>query len=324
MNAQKSQIIQDKVIIKRLTRKFASDLIPLFKSNSEDTSVLYQGLIYDILKSVRLLPHATKLVAYHVEEKTAIGFITLEENTKTLLSIKDVFVDPRYRKMGIASGLLDYAITLAKEKGGKKLNLNVESTKTNVIELYKKLGFREIGHTLLVQGFLSGFSRSKVIKRAIFGRRLSRTDALEKKSLFFETRMNSKRNRESFFDIYQRCMTKDWLDFFEINSNNVVYGSRHVWQPPLFKDALISNSKDSFVLVFNQPYPPRPCTIVELYRDPDVAILPVLEDLLVTLSDRGTGFTQLWLFGQTDDIPSKWFEEKAMVTFSFISMGKTF
>jgi GNAT superfamily N-acetyltransferase len=324
MNVQKSQIIQDKVIITRLTRKFASDLIPLFKLNSEDASVLYQGLIYDILRSVRLLPHATKLVAYHVEEKTAIGFITLEENTKTLFSIKDVFVDPRYRKMGIASGLLDYAITLAKEKGAKKLNLNVDPTKTNVIELYKKLGFREIGHTLLVQGPLSGFSRLKVIKRAFLGQRRSRTDELGKKRLFFETRMNSKRNRESFFDIYQRCMTKDWLDFFEINSNNVVYGSRHVWQPPFFKDALISDSKDSFVLVFNQQYPPRPCIILELYRNLDVAILPVLEDLLVTLSDRGTGFTQLWLFGNTDDIPSEWFEEKKMMAFNFLCMGKIF
>ena len=322
MNFQNRQIVQDEVIITHFKNQFASELKLLFSSNSEDTSVLNHGLIYNILQSVRLLPHATKFVAYHVEEKIAIGFITLEENTKTIFSIKDVFVHPKYRKMGIGSRLLDKAITLAKQKGALKLNLSVYPTKTNTVELYKKLGFKEIGHTLLMQGYLPRFSKSKVIKRVIFRRRSSGTGPFGKKSLLFEAQMNSMRVRESVFDIYQRCMTKDWLNFFEINSNNLKYGSRHVWQPRFFKNALISNLEDSFSLIFNQPFPLK--DTVELYKNPDVAILPLLEDLLVTLSSRGTGFTQLWLFGQTDDIPIKWFEEKGMMTFNFLCMGKTF
>ena len=322
MNPENNRIAENKVIITGLTSQFASELKPLFSSNSEDTSVLNQGLIYSILQSVRLFPHSTKLVAYHVEEKVAIGFITLEENTKTLFSIKDVFVHPKYRKMGIGSRLLDKAIALAKQKGALKLNLNVDPSKTNTIELYKKLGFREIGHTLLVQGFLPGFSKSKVIKRVIFRRISSGMSSFGKMGLLFEAQMNSVSIRESVFNIYQRCMTKDWLYFFEINSNNLKYGSRHVWQSRFFKNALISNSKDSFALVFNQLFPLK--DTVELYRNPDADILPVLEDLLVTLSSRGTGFTQLWLFGQTDDTLIKWFERKGMMTFNFECMGSTF
>ena len=165
----KTQNVQDKITLLRLTSKFASELKPVFRSNLEDTSVLRVGLTYRILETIRLLPHATKLVAYHADDKVAVGYITLEQNTKTLFSIKDVLVDPRYRRMGIASRLLEYVITLAKEKGAKKLNLNVDPSKTNVIEFYDALGFREIGYTRLIQGFLSDCSLSKVIRRIIFG-----------------------------------------------------------------------------------------------------------------------------------------------------------
>ncbi len=322
MNAQNIQIVQGKVIIKQLTQQFASDLFSLLNSTpGEDASVLYQGPIHVILRSVGLLPHASKFVAYHIEDKIAIGFITLEENTKTNFTIKDVFVNPRYRNMGIASGLLNYVITLAKEKGVRKINLNVDPTHTNAIALYKKIGFREIGRTLLMQGALSGFSPSKVIKRVIMSQSYSRTLASGKESLLVKLQTNSKINRKILLDIYQRSVNQDWLDFFEINSNNLMNGSRHVWQPPLFKSALISDSEDSFALSFSQLFPFK--DIVEFYRDPDAAILPVLEDLLMIIGSRGAGFAQFWLFGQTDDIPSKWFEKRKLMTFPFVGMGKT-
>ena len=315
----KTQNIQDRITISRLTPKFALELAPVFRSNSEDTSVLEVGLIYKILESIKLLPHATKLIAYHTEDKVAAGFITLEKNTETLFSIKDVFVDPRYRKMGIASRLLDYVITLATEKGAKKLNLNVDPSKTYAIKLYNELGFREIGYTRLVLGFLSDYSPFKVIRRTILGQRLLRRAGNAKKSKLVEL-SKSRQNGEKLFDIYQDCVGKDWLDFFEINSKNFRNGSRHVWHPNFFKDSLIGDSDDNFAFIFNQPYPPK--DTVELYVGANVAVLPLLEDLLEILSNRGTGLTHIWLFGKTDDIPKDWLKEKEMMTFSFAGMGK--
>jgi hypothetical protein len=46
MNLKKEHFAQDKVIITKFKKQHASDLKPLFSSNSEDTTVLNHGLIY--------------------------------------------------------------------------------------------------------------------------------------------------------------------------------------------------------------------------------------------------------------------------------------
>jgi ribosomal protein S18 acetylase RimI-like enzyme len=315
----KSQNVQDKIILRKLNSKLASELKPVFRSNSEDTSVLNVGLMYKILESIRLLPHSTRLVAYHTEDRVAVGFITLEKNSKTLFSIKDVFVDPRYRRMGIASHLLDRALTIAKQKGAKKLNLNVDPSKNSVIRLYSDLGFREIGYASLFQGFFSSYSPIKVLKRTVLGQRTSKKATVGQKNRLTKLSV-SDQNRAKLFDIFQNNVGKDWLDFFEINSKNFTRGSSHVWHPNMFKDSLIRASGDSFAFIFHQPYPPK--DTIELYRGADVPVVPLLEDLIHILPSRGTGLTQIWLYGKTDDVPADWLKDRAFMAFSFLGMGK--
>lgn len=315
----KPQNVQDKITLLKLNSKFASELKLVFRSNSEDTSVLNVGLIFRVFESIRLLPHATKLVAYHTEDRVAVGFITLEKNSAALFSIKDVFVDPRYRRMGIASHLLDRAIKLAKEKGAKKLNLIVDPSKNNVIKLYSEYGFEEIGYARLIQGFFSAYSPVKALKRTVLGQRIPQKATNDQKNRLIKLSVSSQ-NRAKLFDIFQNNMSKDWLDFFEITSENFNRGSRHVWHPNFFKDTLITGSGDSFALIFHQPYPPK--DTIELYRG-NVPMVPLLEDLLEVLPSRGTGLTQIWLFGKTDDVPADWLKDRALLTFSFLGMGKT-
>ena len=318
MKEYKTSIFHKKVIITLLTPKFAIDLMSDFiLANSK---VLNQGIKYWMLQAVKLVPHATKIVAYHTEDKCAIGFLCLEENNEWLYSIKYVFVDPKYRKMGLATRLLTYSMNLAKEKGAKKVNLNVYSTQTQTIDLYRKRGFKEVGATLLGQGSSSGFATLGVIKRtsARLGHLIK--FAPIKKCQLFKLPTNSRKNRETLFSIYQRCVDQKWIDFFEINANNLINGSRHVWQPSFFKEVLINESANFFALIFNRPF--FQTTTVELYSTSHVTVPSVLEKLLIILANRGIPFTQIMLFNHDNKSTLNWFKEKGMSTFQFMSMGK--
>jgi predicted GNAT family acetyltransferase len=273
-----------------------------------------------MLKAVNLIPNATRLVAYHTEEKAAIGFLYLEENTFELYTIEYVFVDPRYRKMGVANRLLDYAMVLAKEKGASRVNLSVDANSSRVIELYTKLGFEKIGHVLLVQGYLPGSAHSRLVKRYIMGQGCLTKLAQQRRGQLFKVKKSSRKNREALFNIYKRCMNQRWVDFFEINASNLINGSRHVWQPPFFRDVLVNGLVNSFALIFSRPFSSK--ATVELYSTSDAAIPSLLEDLLNILTARGIAFTQITLFNHSDTLTPNWFEEKRMKTFKFAVMGR--
>ncbi len=267
-----------------------------------------------------MIPHATRLVAYHTEEQAPIGFLYLEENTDWLYTIEYLFVDPKYRRQGLATRLLNNAIFIAKENGARKVNLNVDPNSTRAIELYEKLGFRKIGCTLLAQRFLSGSRPSRIIKRAILGQGCLTKLALGRKSRFFELKTNSRRNRNLLFSIYRQCIDRGWIDFFEINASNLVNGSRHVWQPPFFRDVLVNDLANSFALIFNRPF--SSTATVELYSTSNAFIPSVLKDLLKNLANRGVSFAQINSFNVVNKSASNWFEEKGMMTFKFVAMGK--
>lgn len=318
MKEQNIQILNDKVIIKRLNHKFALELMKhnFFTGNN----VLNHGVSNRILQVIKFIPYSTKLVAYHTQDKIVIGFLCLEENMDWLYSIKYVFVDPKYRKMGIGTGLLNYATILAKEKGAKKINLNVYLTHTRTRELYKKQGFKEIGFSVLGQGFLSGSKPLRVIKRSLAGIKhlIKRTSI--KKGRLFNVKLNSRKNRETLFNIYQNKMDQKWIDFFEINVNNLINGSRNVWQPPFFKNVLINDVANSFALIFNLPFSSK--ATVELYSISDAVSVSLIKELLKILSNRGISLTQITLFNTRNNVALNWFEENRMKTFQFISMGK--
>jgi ribosomal protein S18 acetylase RimI-like enzyme len=323
MKKQDRPNFSENVVITQLNRKFAADLMKhsYFFSARRRGDVLNHGLRYEMLKAVKLFPRATRLVAKQTEKKEPIGFLYLEENTDWLYTIEYVFVDPRYRKMGLATRLINYAVRIAKENGARKVNLNVDARKTNAINLYRRLGFEKVGCTLLVQGYLSGSRLTGLIKRVVMGQGWLTKLAIERKGNFRELKTNLRKNRETLFGIYQSCMGRDWMEFFEIDANNLLNGSGHVWQPPFFKHVFINNLANSFALVFNSPF--SDTATVEVYSASKALLPSILEHLLIVLTNRGLSFVQINLFNCSYNTLNEWVEEKRMMTFQFVAMGKT-
>ena len=317
---QNARVFHEKVIIKHLTHEFAKDLRKQGKDYFGDSGVLDQGIRYETLKAIGLTPRATRLVAFHTEDNRPIGFLCLEENTNWLFSIKFVFVNPKYRKKGVATRLLNYAIILAKEKGAKKVNLNVWPPKTSTINLYGKMGFKELGCTFLVQGYLSGNSPLEMARRMVMGLGLLTKFKLGKKNQLFQSEINSKKNREKIFSLYQRCVDQNWQEFFEVNAKNLMNGSRHVWQPPFFKHILINDTANSFALIFSRPFSQK--ATVEIYNTSEAVVPSLLEDLLKILVKKGIFITKITLFNKIDSRTSNWIAQKNMKIFRFKAMGK--
>jgi ribosomal protein S18 acetylase RimI-like enzyme len=320
MTDQNAQILHKKVVIRRLTREFAKDLNKQGKGYFSDKGVLAQGIRHEILKAIGLSPRSMRLVAFHTEEKRPIGFLCLEENTNWLFTIKFVFVNPMYRNKGVATRLVNYAITIAKEKGAKKVNLNAWPPKTKTINLYRKIGFKELGTTILVQGYLSKNSRFESGKRTVRGLVFLTKFKLRKEIKLFQPEINSKKTREEIFSLYRRCVNNDWLEFFEVNANNLINGSRHIWQPPFFKHLLINNVTNSFALIFNRPFSQK--ATVELYSTSQAVVPSMLEDLREILSKRGIFIVKITLFNDIDSLTSNWIVQNNMKTFQYASMGK--
>lgn len=74
-------------------------------------------------------------------------FYNLKENTfadgKTICYISDLSVHPIFRRKGIGSRMINHMKLLAKSKGFTKICLGVYKEKTELIRLYKKLGFTQ-------------------------------------------------------------------------------------------------------------------------------------------------------------------------------------
>lgn len=57
--------------------------------------------------------------------------------------LEDIVVDENYRKKGIATKLIDYAVVAAKNQGVSSLNLTSQSKKEDANRLYQHLGFEK-------------------------------------------------------------------------------------------------------------------------------------------------------------------------------------
>lgn len=284
------------------------------------TDVLDQGLICEILKSAYFRPRSVRLVAFDNEKKTAIGFLRLKENTSKFFLIEDLFVDPNYRNLGVATRLLNYAIAVAKEKKKKKVHLNIIRDNTNAINLYKKCGFKEIGCTIMGQRYGSGSNGFRAIKRFLIGHGFLTKITLGKNCRLVELKTNSKENRKTLFHIYQRCVDQAWIDFFELDADSLINGPRHVWQPPFFRNVLVNDQFNSCILIFNYPFSYR--AEVELCSTSSTAIPSIFDDLVKTLANRGIPFAQITSLNLNNTV-SNLFKEKGMMIFQKITMGKT-
>jgi ribosomal-protein-alanine N-acetyltransferase len=66
--------------------------------------------------------------------------LTLDE-----IHLLKIAVAPRWRRRGVATGLLDYCFGLAQRRDARKVYLEVRRSNGSAIELYNKIGFQIIG-----------------------------------------------------------------------------------------------------------------------------------------------------------------------------------
>jgi ribosomal protein S18 acetylase RimI-like enzyme len=81
-------------------------------------------------------------------ERQIVGYVTVEESMWKLsrhAGELGIAVLPQFRGVGVGSALLDSALTVASEKGFKKVNLSVFRTNKNAMNLYKRFGFKKVG-----------------------------------------------------------------------------------------------------------------------------------------------------------------------------------
>jgi len=77
-------------------------------------------------------------------EKQIVSVLALENRTNVLY-ISNLAVSPFYRRMGMATYLLGFAVGLARQHDKNALELSVNKANTPALRLYAKQGFRKEG-----------------------------------------------------------------------------------------------------------------------------------------------------------------------------------
>ncbi len=309
--------ILSKIIFTELASENANDLIRAgFPFGDRE---LCPPLSQRLLQSTGSVSPSTKLVAYHNEEKRAIGFLCLNEDNALINSIKFVFVDPRFRRMGLASRMVTYGLRLAKEKGAKKVFLDVEGMNSNVINMYADLGFQKVGTKLVGQGFITELSRLKVITSTLKGQGYIAKFTSKESGQLIALPLNSKRNRKLLFNIYQSCMGQRLTDFFKLNVDNIINGYSQIWSHFCLRDAFTNKETNSYVLIFNHPFFSN--ASIELNSLSPTNIPLILNDLVKLLDKRGIAYAHITMFNITDDKCLQWFKEKGFRLSHFTTMG---
>jgi hypothetical protein len=228
--------------------------------------------------------------------------LLLVEHSNWLYSIKFVFTDPLARKMGVATGLLKFALSTAKSRGARKVFLNVEPSHTKVIDLYEKLGFRVIVKSLELWANLSGFSHQSK-------QQLSTID------------VSKKENTDFLLNICNRCMGKDWLDFFEINKHNLINGFSQDYRRFFLRTTFTSEKDGSSILFFNRPL--FNIASAEVFVTSDSNVPSLLDALASLLYNKGIASARLTLFNINDYATVSLLQEKKYYIYHSLSMGLT-
>jgi GNAT superfamily N-acetyltransferase len=77
------------------------------------------------------------------------GFITVtiqpaSLRLSTAWMIRDLYVDPAYRRRGVARALLTHVITAARSAGALRVSLQTETDNAAALALYASLGFERV------------------------------------------------------------------------------------------------------------------------------------------------------------------------------------
>jgi ribosomal protein S18 acetylase RimI-like enzyme len=307
------------LVIKELTPEYANDFINAgFEFGRGE---LYPPLSFSLLQAARLIPRVTRLVAFNTEEKLAVGFLCLIEENASVYSIKFVFVNPKFRKKGVASILFNFALNLAKHRGARKVYLDVEDWNSNAAKLYEKLGFQIIGTKIAGQGFLRNNARLRVITQTLMGRGYFTNFSYKGTDRLIRLKTDSEESKKLLFNIYQRCMSKRFLTFFELNPDNIMNGYSQMWRHFCFRDKYLNSPANSYALIFNRPFYSNAAIEVNSLSSENIPL--ILDELVKILGDKGIAYTHITLFNVCDSACQRWFNDKGFKLFRFSTMGIT-
>lgn len=271
MNEQASE--PGEIIIRQLSRKDSADLLDAGFYHGK--SVIRQPLSSKFLQAFKLAPREINLVAYHSRQKRAVGFAKNVAHTKSLYSIKYVFVDPQFRRKGIAKQLLTYSIEFIRNKGGKKVFLTANPSNPSR-RLFELLDFKI-------------FFKSSMIR----GGRLTYDLKSKSPDQLIELRLGIERNKDLLFNIYKRSMGETLLAFFETTKYNLINGYSQDHQHFFLKTAFVNDSMTAFALVFNRPL--IRTASIELFSYTDSFDHSMIDGLMRILYSRGITYVGIEL-----------------------------
>ncbi len=98
---------------------------------------------YEILKQ-ELSSNNSKYIVAKTLDNIIVGFAGIKIILDTA-EIMNIVTKKSFRNMGTGKQMLEYLINMCKNSNIKTLNLEVNSTNTIAITLYKKYNFKEVG-----------------------------------------------------------------------------------------------------------------------------------------------------------------------------------
>jgi ribosomal protein S18 acetylase RimI-like enzyme len=90
-------------------------------------------------------PGSASFIASQDGTDTGMAAIFVEPNVPGRAHLVGMWVDPRHRRRGVASALIDQALRWAGERRAREMVLWVADHNTAARELYRRLGFRPTG-----------------------------------------------------------------------------------------------------------------------------------------------------------------------------------
>jgi GNAT superfamily N-acetyltransferase len=253
------------------------DVAPLLKVGFAYKWVLNQSLSNRLYKMTGLVPHVTGFVVYHVQENVAVGYLSLIKYTKSLYCVKFVFIAPSYRRMGLATGLLNYSLSYAKDHGAKKVYLNPDSRDSILLNFYLKRGFGLIVDSLMLWG---GQSPEKM--------------GYERNGNIIASNAAPEKSKDRIFSLCKEYMSTDWVDFFNLSRHNILNGFSQEFKHFFSKDVFVFDSANCVALIFKRPF--FNTGSVELYVSSDSVISQVLNELSIILSKKGVVWSKITIF----------------------------
>mgnify|MGYP001183573999 CR=1 FL=1 len=115
-------------------------------SNSDTIPYNLLLLADETMEAIEKYIHQCTIVVIRSSESNhPIGVMALYEISKNLLEIKNLAIDTPFQKQGIGKQLIDYAFTLGKEKGYKKLIVGTGDYSMDAFAFYSRIGFKPYG-----------------------------------------------------------------------------------------------------------------------------------------------------------------------------------